>query len=87
MQAVLYHTTFEIALQYQTLDASLGSAATIGTQSDNAISGNAYSCPQPTCPSCKRHASPLTPAMAVCFFDPRYLPVSDRIFASGFETP
>jgi hypothetical protein len=88
MQAVLYHTTFEIALQYQTLDASLGSAATIGTQSNNAISGNAYSCPQPTCPTCRKRGRLLTPAMAVCFFDPRYMPVQiDRIFASGFETP
>jgi hypothetical protein len=79
MQAVLYHTTFEIALQYQTLDASQGATATIGTQSDNATSGNAYGC---------GGSRSLTSAMAVCFFDPRYIPVQiDRIFANGFETP
>ena len=79
MEAVLYHTTFEIALQYQTLDASLGATATIGTQSNNATSGNAYGC---------GGSRPLAPAMAVCFFDPRYVPVQiDRIFANGFQTP
>ena len=47
MEAVLYHTSFEIALQYQTLDASAGTIATIGTQSNNATSGNAYNCGGP----------------------------------------
>jgi len=44
MEAVLYHTSFEIVLQYKTLDASIGTTATIGTQSNNATSGNAYAC-------------------------------------------
>jgi hypothetical protein len=79
MEAVLYHTTFEIAVQYQTLDASQGAAATIGTQSNNATSGNAYGC---------GGGRALTQAVAVCFFDPRYVPVQiDRIFANGFQTP
>ena len=44
MEAVLYHTSFEIVLQYQTLDASAGVGVTVGTQSNNATSGNAYRC-------------------------------------------
>src|SRR5690606_5759790 len=81
MQVVLYHTSFEIALQYQTLDASLGAAATLGTQGPNAISGNAYAC---------RGSRPLAVASAVCLFDPRHLPpspITDSIFADGFDLP
>jgi hypothetical protein len=79
MEAVLYHTTFEIALQYQTLDASLGSTATIGTQSNNATSGNAYACGGASHNTDRIFANGFdvvsrVPAMAVCFFDPRYLP-------------
>lgn len=82
MQAVLYHTSFEIALQYAALDASQGSSATIGVQGEQAVSGVAYGC-------AGSHA--LQAAMAVCYFDPRYPPgslgVVDRIFADAFETP
>jgi hypothetical protein len=82
MQAVLYHATFEIALQYQALDASSGSTATIGTQSDNATSGNALGC---------AGSRSMAPATALCIFDPRFPPgsqgIADRIFSNGFELP
>jgi hypothetical protein len=82
MEAVLYHATYEIALQYQALDASSGSTATIGTQSENAMSGNALGC---------AGSRSLTPATALCIFDPRFPPgsqgIADRIFSNGFELP
>jgi hypothetical protein len=82
MEAVLYHATYEIALQYQALDASSGSTVTIGTQSDNATSGNALGC---------AGSRPLVPAAALCIFDPRFPPGSqgivDRIFSDGFDLP
>jgi hypothetical protein len=82
MQAVLYHATYEIALQYQALDASSGNTATIGTQSDNATSGNALGC---------AGSRSLAPAIALCIFDPRFPPgsqgIADRIFSDGFELP
>ena len=81
MQVVLYHTSFEIALQYQALDASLGATATIGTQGPDAVSGNAFAC---------RGSRPLPAASAICLFDPRHpppLPVIDAIFADGFDSP
>jgi hypothetical protein len=79
MQAVLYHETFEIALQYQALDASLGSTATIGLQGSDAISGNAAGC---------AGSRPLLQVSAICLFDPRFPPqphVVDAIFADGFD--
>ena len=79
VQAILYHTTFEIALQYQTLDASLGSTATFGVQAADADSGLAAGCDG---------SRALSPAMAVCLFDPRHLPepgIVDRIFSDGFD--
>jgi hypothetical protein len=82
MEAVLYHASYEIALQFAGLDGSFGSTATVGIQSKNATSANAYGC---------GGSHPLQPAMAVCFFDPRYPPGShaaiDRIFSDGFESP
>lgn len=79
MQVVLYHTSFEIALQYQALDASLGATATLGTQGPDAVSGNAIAC---------RGSRPLPAASAICLFDPRHPPPSpiiDAIFADGFD--
>jgi hypothetical protein len=76
MQAVLYHSSFEIALQYQTLDASLGATATLGLQGPDAVSGVAAGC---------AGSRPLAPAMSVCLFDPRFPPQSDTLFANGFD--
>lgn len=79
MQAILYHSSFEIVLQYQSLDSSLGSTATVGVQGPDAISGLATGC---------AGNRPLTPAMSVCLFDPRYPPgpsVVDLIFSDGFD--
>lgn len=81
MEVVLYHASLEIALQYQTLDASSGATASIGTQGPDAISGNAFAC---------QGSRPLIPASAVCLFDPRHpppMPIIDLIFANGFEVP
>jgi hypothetical protein len=82
VQAVLYHATYEIALQYSGLDASQGNSATVGIQGPNATSGAAYGC---------GGSRPVQAAMAVCYFDPRYPPgsqgVVDRIFTDGFEAP
>lgn len=81
VEAVLYHTTFEIALQYGSLDAGAGSGVTIGTQSHNATSGNAYGC---------GGSRTLAPHTAACLFDPRYPPGSlglpDEIFRNGFDS-
>lgn len=79
-QAVLYHGTHEIALQYAGFDASAGAGATIGLQSTNATSGMAYGC---------NGQRTLAAPLAVCWFDPRYPPgsqgVVDTLFANGFE--
>jgi hypothetical protein len=76
MQAILYHSSFEVVLQYQSLDASLGSTATLGVQGPDAVSGIAAGC---------AGSRALTPAMAVCLFDPRFPPFGDRIFENGFD--
>ena len=79
MQVILYHSSFEIVLQYQSLDASLGSTATVGVQGPDAVSGLAGGC---------AGSRPLTAAMSVCLFDPRYPPgpaVIDLIFSDGFD--
>lgn len=79
-QAVLYHTSYEVALQYASLDASQGSSASVGIQGPNATSGVAYGC---------NGSHPVQAQMAVCYFDPRYPPgslgVVDSIFGNGFE--
>src|SRR6185436_12715077 len=80
VQAVLYHATYEIALQYSGLDASQGNSATVGIQGPNATSGVAYGC---------GGSRPVQAGKAVCYFAPRYPPgslgVPDRIFANGFD--
>ncbi|OJY88480.1 MAG: hypothetical protein BGP25_02090 [Lysobacterales bacterium 63-13] len=81
MQVVLYHASLEIALQYQALDASLGTTATIGTQAPDALSGNAFAC---------RGSRQLQAASAICLFDPRHpppAPIIDSLFADGFDSP
>ncbi|HSX62543.1 MAG TPA: hypothetical protein VLF18_20345 [Tahibacter sp.] len=75
---VLYHTSGAIALQYAALDASAGSSACVGIQSDGATDGLNWSC---------NGARPLVAGSAVCLFDPSHLPPggSDLLFADGFE--
>lgn len=79
-QAVLYHTSFEIALQYLALDASAGGSASIGAQDATATSAAVWSC---------NGSRALAAGSAVCLFDPRYPPgsggVVDRLFRDGFD--
>lgn len=80
MQAVLYHQSWEIALQYTTLDASSGASATVGVQDPAQDWGVAA--------RCGGTASIPAPG-AICLFDPRFPPgslgVEDLLFADGFE--
>jgi hypothetical protein len=76
-QVVLYHASFEIALQYlATGDGGIG--ASIGTQDAAASSAAVYAC---------NGSRALQPAHSICLFDPRFPPqgVTDRVFADGFE--
>jgi hypothetical protein len=64
-QAVLYHGSHEIALQYSSLDDSRAAHATIGLQGFDGRAARVASCNTP-----RRIAS----RQAVCFFDPRHTP-------------
>ncbi|MBL8301052.1 MAG: hypothetical protein JNN30_22140 [Rhodanobacteraceae bacterium] len=76
---ILYHTSRAIVLQYTALDASAGSSACIGIQSDGATDGLNWSC---------NGMRPLSAGSAVCIFDPSRLPPgsNDLIFANRFES-
>ncbi|WP_395679952.1 hypothetical protein [Dokdonella sp.] len=80
MQAVLYHTSWEIALQYRSLDPSAGAHATVGVQDPANARGAAARC---------GGAQPIPAPGAICLFDPRFPPGSlgsDVLFANGFDT-
>lgn len=79
MQAVLYHTSWEIALQYRSLDPSAGATATVGVQDPANAWGAAARC---------GGTRPIPAPGAICMFDPRFPPGSlgsDVIFANGFD--
>jgi len=79
MQAVLYHTSWEIALQYRSLDPSAGATATVGVQDPANARGAAARC---------GGTRPIPAPGAICVFDPRFPPGSlgsDVIFANGFD--
>lgn len=61
-QAVLYHDSHEIALQYASVDDSQGGQATIGLQGFDGRTARQASCNTPRRIQAKQ---------AVCFFDPR----------------
>ena len=64
-QAVLYHGSHEIALQYSTLDDSRAAQATVGLQGFDGRTAR-----ETSCNSTRRIAA----RQAVCFFDPRHPP-------------
>lgn len=64
-QAVLYHRSHEIALQYSSLDDSRAAHATVGVQGFDGRTAR-----EASCNSSRRVAS----RQAVCFFDPRQTP-------------
>jgi len=66
-QAVLYHGSHEIALQYSSLDDSHAGQATIGLQGFDGRTAR-----EASCNSSRRIAS----RQAVCFFDPRHPPAN-----------
>lgn len=74
-QAVLYHGSWQVALQYQALPVPAG--YTVGLQDGGAGSALAVSCGE---------APPVPAAGAVCLFDPRFQPIGDPIFGHDFET-
>jgi hypothetical protein len=77
MQAVLYHRTWEIVLQYRSLDASAGATATVGVQDPANGWGAATRC---------GGALPIPAPGAICLFDPCYPAGSgDVVFKDGFE--
>ncbi|MFN3413456.1 MAG: hypothetical protein ACK42L_05285 [Thermoanaerobaculum sp.] len=64
-QAVLYHQSGQIVMQYQSVDGSGGSSATVGIQDHHAQVGLGYHF---------NAANGLSPGLAVCFFSPRFPP-------------
>lgn len=65
-QAVLYHGSHEIALQYSSLDDSRAAQATVGLQGFDGRTARVASC---------NSSRAIASRQAVCFFDPRYPPV------------
>ncbi|KAA2285775.1 hypothetical protein [Arenimonas fontis] len=65
MQAVLYHRSHAIVMQYASVDDSVGGQATIGLQGLGGRSANRASCDVP---------GRVADGRALCFFDPRYPP-------------
>jgi hypothetical protein len=77
VQAILYHTSFEVVLQHAAVDASAGNSACVGIQDALAADGGAWSC---------NGTHPVAAGGAVCFIDPAHPPVTlDRLFEDGFE--
>jgi hypothetical protein len=79
-QAVLYHHSWQVALQYQALPVVPDLPGfTVGLQDHGAASGTAVGCGA---------GIPVPAASAVCLFDPRFPPggADDLIFGHGFET-
>lgn len=66
-QAVLYHDSHEIALQYASVDDSQGSQATVGLQGFDGRTARQASCNAPR---------QIKARQAVCFFDPRRRPAA-----------
>ena len=66
-------------MQYTALDATAGSSACAGLQSDGAADGGAWSC---------NGTRALETGTALCLFDPAHLPSTsnDGLFADGFES-
>lgn len=76
-QVVIYHASFEIALQYASIGDG-GFGASVGAQDAAASSAVEHSC---------NGSRPLQPARSICLFDPRFPPQGalDLIFGNGFE--
>ena len=66
-QAVLYHASHEIALQYASMDDSRAATATIGLQGFDGRTAR-----EASCNSSRRR----TPRQSICFFDPRHPPAA-----------
>jgi hypothetical protein len=64
-QAVLYHDTRQVALQYAAIDDSRAASATIGLQGFDGRAASQAGC---------NAADTVRPRQAVCFFDPRHPP-------------
>ncbi len=66
-QAVLYHASHEIALQYASMDDSRAATATIGVQGFDGRTAR-----EASCNSSRRR----TARQSICFFDPRHPPAA-----------
>ena len=77
-QVVLYHASFEIALQYIATGDG-GAGATIGAQDAGASSAVEHAC---------NGTRALQPETSICLFDPRFPPQGtlEDIFTNGFES-
>lgn len=65
VQAVMYHASQSVALQYASLDDSQGSQATVGLQGFDGRAATEASC---------NRGRQVAAGQAVCFFDPRHPP-------------
>lgn len=73
-QAVLYHGSHEIALQYASVDDSQGAQATIGLQGFDGRAARQAGCDTPR---------QVRARQALCFFDPRKPPSAGRLAVAG----
>lgn len=66
-QAVLYHGSHEIAMQYASVDDSRGAQATVGLQGFEGRAAREASC---------NRGDQVKSGQAICFYDPRHRPTS-----------
>lgn len=77
-QAVLYHRSHAIALQYASVDDSHAAQATIGLQGLDGRTARVAACDV---------ADAVKPRQAVCFFDPRHRPAGARRLVASAPHP
>lgn len=77
-QAVLYHRSHAIALQYASVDDSRAAQATIGLQGLDGRTARVAGCDLP---------DRVKPRQAVCFFDPRHRPAGARRLVASATHP
>ncbi len=72
-QAVLYHGSHEIAMQYASVDDSRGAQATVGLQGFDGRAARQASC---------NRGGQVRSGQAICFYDPRHRPNASPLAAS-----
>lgn len=77
-QALLYHGSHAIVMQYASVDDSRAAQATIGLQGLDGRSARQVGCDQ---------MDRVKPRQAICFFDPRHRPAGARRSTAGSQAP